>query len=391
MVKKHSVTIGWVLLLALGMAAQGAGPFKQVGADGLVFMECEDFDANVSQGGHDFVLVTDPPGFSGTGAMRSLPDNGTNVNVGYVTGSPHLDFKVNFTKTGTHYVWLRAHTDGGGADDSAHSGLDGEVIATADRISVPSTATWVWTNTAYQDTDPPRIIFEVKTTGLHTFNLYMREDGGIFDKVILTTNPNFTPTGLGPSLAATLPSPADGSVGATAPLLSWTAGASAVFHDVYFGTDPNPPLVASRQPFAMYYHIPGLQPGTTYYWRVDEIEGDGTTIYKGPVWTFSSEPLKDYQPKPADGAAAQLPGLVLNWLPGKDAAKHQVFFGTDLAAVTSGAASANKGTVSETKFDTGALRASTTYYWRVDVVKADGKTVAGDVWSFSTAVAGPAN
>ena len=76
MVEKRSATIIVALLLALGLGARGAGPFQQVGADGLVIMEAEDFDANISQGGHDFVLVTDPPGFSGKGAMRSLPDSG---------------------------------------------------------------------------------------------------------------------------------------------------------------------------------------------------------------------------------------------------------------------------------------------------------------------------
>ncbi len=391
MVEKRSVTTIGILLLVMGLVAQAKGPFQQVGADGLVIMECEDFDANISQGGHDFVLVTDPPGFSGTGAMQSLPDSGTNVNAGYVTGSPHLDFQVNFTRTGTHYVWLRAHTNGGGSDDSAHSGLDGQAIATADRISVPSTAVWVWTNAAYQDTDPPRIVFDVKTPGLHTFNLYMREDGGIFDKVILTTNPNYTPTGLGPALTASVPNPADGAVGITAPLLQWTAGASAVFHDVYFGTDPNPPLVAPKQLFAMFYYVQGLQPGTTYYWKVDEIEADGVTVYQGPVWKFMSEPLKNYQPTPADAATGQLPGMTLTWKPGKDAAQYQVYFGTDQAAVASGAASVDKGKVTDPKIDSGALRASTTYYWRADVIKADKSVVPGDVWSFSTADAGPAN
>jgi hypothetical protein len=28
----------------------------------------------------------------------------------------------------------------------------------------------------------------------------------------------------------------------------------------------------------------GLDEGTTYYWRIDEVEADGTTIHKGDVW-----------------------------------------------------------------------------------------------------------
>ncbi|MCL5282262.1 MAG: PA14 domain-containing protein [Planctomycetes bacterium] len=193
--------------------------------------------------------------------------------------------------------------------------------------------------------------------------------------------------------AASAPSPADGAIGVIMPLLGWTKGDGAIFHNVYFGTTPDltaASLVAPNQPFTMYYHVAGLEAGVTYYWRVDEVDAAGK-VTAGAVWKFTSEPLKTYAPVPADAAAGLLPGLVLTWKPGKDAAQYQVYFGTDQAAVTSGAASVDKGKVSDTKFDSGALRASTTYYWRADVIKADQSVVPGDVWSFSTADAGPAN
>jgi hypothetical protein len=193
-------------------------------------------------------------------------------------------------------------------------------------------------------------------------------------------------------LKAGSPTPADGAVGVAAPLLTWQPGGFALFHNVYFGTTPDlteADLVASRQLFAMYYHIPGLQPGVTYYWRVDEIDANGT-IRTGDLWHFMSEPVKAYAPTPADSAAGLLPGMNLTWLKGKGATGQHVFFGTDQAAVAGGAASVDKGTSADATFNTGALRASTTYYWRVDTVKSDG-AVEGDVWSFSTADAGPAN
>ena len=39
----------------------------------------------------------------------------------------------------------------------------------------------------------------VTSTGVHTINLFMREDGFVVDKVLLTTNANFTPAGAGPA------------------------------------------------------------------------------------------------------------------------------------------------------------------------------------------------
>ena len=42
-------------------------------------------------------------------------------------------------------------------------------------------------------------IVNVATTGVHTVNLWMREDGFVADKLVVTTNANFTPTGNGPA------------------------------------------------------------------------------------------------------------------------------------------------------------------------------------------------
>jgi hypothetical protein len=187
--------------------------------------------------------------------------------------------------------------------------------------------------------------------------------------------------------------PAGATPGVALPSLTWNPGDGAVFHNVYFGTTPNLTavnLVAPNQPFATFSPPLGLDPGATYYWRVDEVDATGK-VTPGDVWNFPPIPLQPYLPKPADGSVGQLPGLVLTWQPGRDAVRYQTFFSTDRLAVVTGATSADKGQVPDAKFDTGALRAFTTYYWRVDAVKTDGTTVPGPVWSFSTADAGPAN
>jgi hypothetical protein len=94
-----------------------------------------------------------------------------------------------------------------------------------------------------------------------------------------------------PPLQAQDPRPKDGATGVQAPLLQWRPGQTTEVHDVYFGVKPElgpEDQVARRQPFSLYYHMPGLVSGTTYYWRVDGIEAHGT-IHTGDVWSFTAE------------------------------------------------------------------------------------------------------
>ena len=92
--------------------------------------------------------------------------------------------------------------------------------------------------------------------------------------------------GGGPPGQASNPSPANGATGvSTTATLSWTAGAGATSHDVYFGT-ANPPAFIRNQTAATY--SPGtMASGTTYYWRIDEKNASGTTT--GAVWSFTTQ------------------------------------------------------------------------------------------------------
>jgi hypothetical protein len=163
------------------------------GAQGLVVFEVENYDAKVGQGGHEWT-ANFTAGHSGSGAMQALPNSGANVNSGYTTNSPRMDYVVNFTKTGTHYVWMRGW-GATGSDDSCHVGLDGAAVATSDRVG-GFTNDWTWTKST-MDSVPAS--FTVGSVGLHTVNVWMREDGLILDKVLLTTDAGYTPTGLGPA------------------------------------------------------------------------------------------------------------------------------------------------------------------------------------------------
>jgi len=191
-----------------------------------------------------------------------------------------------------------------------------------------------------------------------------------------------------PKVKARKPDPADGTIGVTMPLLQWAKGDTALFHNVYIGSNPEvteADLVASRQAFPMYYHAAGLQPGATYFWRVDEVEAD-ETVHTGDIWSFIAQDVKAYYPTPVDGTNDASVSPTLNWLPGLNATEHQVYFGDSAEAVGQGAEGTDKGTVAETTFAPGDLEPLASYFWRVDETIAGGEIKAGEVWSFTTAL-----
>jgi hypothetical protein len=83
--------------------------------------------------------------------------------------------------------------------------------------------------------------------------------------------------------------------------LSWTPGPLAGTHNVYLGTsfdDVNTastgsPLLVSKGQDANSYDPPSrLDFGTTYYWRVDEVNASADqTVFKGDIWSFTTEPV----------------------------------------------------------------------------------------------------
>jgi hypothetical protein len=193
---------------------------------------------------------------------------------------------------------------------------------------------------------------------------------------------------------ATQPSPADGALlEQRSATLSWTAGLTAASHDVYIGetfesvdSGAEGTFVGNQTATTLDVGLPGLPlpdglvPGTTYYWRVDEVEADGTTVYKGAVWSFSIAPLSAYNPNPPDGATGVDLNVELSWTPGMDAKLHSVYFGDDLDAVTNAVGAAP---MPFTTHNPGPLEPGKTYYWRVDEFDPP-ITTKGQVWSFTT-------
>lgn len=94
-------------------------------------------------------------------------------------------------------------------------------------------------------------------------------------------------------------------------------------------------------------------------------------------------------PKPANDSVDVLRDVVLGWMPGEYADKHNVYFGTNFDDVnTAGAGSPLLvGPAQDANsFNIGRLEFEQTYYWRIDEINAppDSKVFKGPVWSFTT-------
>lgn len=85
------------------------------------------------------------------------------------------------------------------------------------------------------------------------------------------------------------PVPVDGTAGvATDGLqLKWLPGAAATEHRLYFGKDPNHLSLLATVKDAPFSGVPALERDTTYFWRVDEANADGS-VTPGSLWRFST-------------------------------------------------------------------------------------------------------
>lgn len=101
-----------------------------------------------------------------------------------------------------------------------------------------------------------------------------------------------------PARRASLPTPLDqdDSDVEQARFLSWWPGSDACEHDLYVGMDSaavedadisdTTGVYRGRQQANEYTLPEDIQPGQTYYWRVDEVTADGA-MTKGDLWNFS--------------------------------------------------------------------------------------------------------
>jgi len=234
----------------------------------------------------------------------------------------------------------------------------------------------------------------------------------------------------GPANAAWDPDPADGSN--LAPqyaepnnvymILDYTPGSSAITHTAYFsdveqdvidrdeahslGVVPPWPAMSDHA-FVVGYDDPGIPEyaraplvgGTTYYWCIDEF--DGEDIWYGNVWSFTLIPEHAWDPSPYDGQFVPT-DATLTWQLGdlgiEDySVKYDVYVGTDETAVADANVYDNPSvleymdTVETASYDITDLEPETEYFWRIDTKLCWTRPpftctieAPGIVWSFTT-------
>lgn len=200
---------------------------------------------------------------------------------------------------------------------------------------------------------------------------------------------------LGYLASAHSPEPADGSVYTnTWTTLRWGAGGTAVSHNLYFGINLEDVSAGATSTFvgslttdnqlvgfAGFPAPDGLVPGTTYYWRVDEVnDAHPDSPWIGKVWSFWIPSVTGFDPVPLDGDAFEDPEIDLSWSAGLNATLHAVYIGTDAAEVEN---ATGAPPAIGTTFDPGTLANDTTYFWRVDTFNG-AEWIKGPIWSFST-------
>ena len=185
--------------------------------------------------------------------------------------------------------------------------------------------------------------------------------------------------------------PINGSVNQPLSLvLSWLSvdpSGQSLTADVYFGTDPDPPLVASDFPVGP---LTAYQPGplafsTTYYWKV-VLRNEASVETAGPTWSFTTRP--NAAPvvtllAPADNATGLNLSTMLSWS-ATDAEGQviafDVYIGTDpnppLAAVWL-----------LDRHYAPPLAYATTYWWRIVARDSEGAEGTSVIRTFTTKLA----
>jgi hypothetical protein len=172
-----------------------------VEAGGSVAIEAERANQRIGRATIDWIDATVKPGFVGRGYVAAWGDKGLSHGRGYATTAAELKYRVQFTTPGVYSVWFRTWAPNAGGN-SVNVGVNGKPLSATDKIVTGLYGRWGWTRNT-EDGNVAKIA--ISKPGLHTINVWVREDGFRFDRIVLLRGGK--PVGPGPAESATVPIP----------------------------------------------------------------------------------------------------------------------------------------------------------------------------------------
>lgn len=164
--------------------------------DGLLSLEAENHQYNKNADSFEWITLDSPlTGASGDKYVFASPDFFYTILENIESTSPHIDFDIEFLKAERYYVWVRGYAEKD-SDNSIYLGLDNMHSPDNINIKFEVNSEWNWSNI---NIDNAESMLQVSYAGIHTLNIWMRDDGAAVDKIVLTTNPDYVPTAMGPS------------------------------------------------------------------------------------------------------------------------------------------------------------------------------------------------
>ena len=150
------------------------------GTDGPITLEAEEYTSKSAGSGNysssNWQAFND--GQASNGQYMIVPDDNNQNAYSSLTG-PHLDYSINITQSGAHYLWVRVIAPNPG-DDSCIPAIDGSSLGV---WHTGTSADWTWKKHKIFNLD----------AGNRTFSIYMREDGIQLDKIVLTDDAEYHP------------------------------------------------------------------------------------------------------------------------------------------------------------------------------------------------------
>jgi hypothetical protein len=287
----------------------------------------------------------------GTGSHTTVPDEGK-----------VMWYDLNVSNGGTFTLWMLANGPDTGSDSFWFSVDGGPDL----RVNLPANV-WGWVS-------PGTVSI---TTGTHTIKVKVREDGALVDKILLTKNTTFTPTGLGgAALSCGVQTPPAAPTGLTATpgdgqvALSWNAVAGATSYTVKMGLQTGGPYTTFQQGgiAGTSFTKTGLTNGTTYFFVVSASNGAG----EGPDSTEASATPQAVPPPAPSGLTATAGNgqVVLSWNTVASATSYTVKMGLQTGGPYT---TFQQGGITATTFTKTGLTNGTTYFFVVSATNTAGE------------------